>query len=172
MNMLKVILFGIFCIFGISASATSIETTFGGLTYHTMNPDNVANGYANKISNDGRLIYTGLLGVGLLEGNWAERFFIGQNSIGDQMFGSTLSYTWEIDRIFRIGPVVGFYQQDDSKFYAKGIIPFSLGFGIVPIVGFDFSAKILTFDENKYIKLNTIITPVIINETISFGLDL
>jgi len=156
----------------LTLKAASLETTFGGLTYHTMNPDGVANGYANKISSDGTLIYTGLLGVGLVNGNWTGRVFIGQNSIGDQIFGSTISYTWELNSRLRLGPVIGYYQQDDSKYILKGIKPFSLGFGLVPIVGAEFTAKILTFDDNKYIKLNTILTPVLLNETISFGVDL
>lgn len=153
------------------AKADSIETVFGGLTYHLMNPDGVADGYANKISSDGTLIYTGLIGIGLSKNNWNARIFIGQNSIGDQIFGSMVSYTWKY-KILELGPVVGFYQQDDSKFLAKGIMPFSIGFGIVPIVGGELSAKILTFDDDKYIKLTTIITPVIINQTISLGMEL
>lgn len=153
------------------AKAASIETTMGGLTYHLWNPQGINSEFSNKISGDGSLIFTGLLGIGVVDEHYTYRVFIGQNSIGEQMFGSMVSYTWEMGR-FRAGPVFGFYDQDDGKFLKKGIQPFSLGFGIVPIIGAEVSAKVYEFDDNKYIKLNTIVTPVILNETISFGADL
>lgn len=171
MNMLKATLFVTLCICSFMAKADSIETVFGGLTYHLQNTDGVDSLLSNKISNDGRLIYTGLLGIGLSSNNWNARIFVGENSIAEPIFGSTLSYTWKFGP-FGLGPAIGFYQQDDSKFLAKGISPFSVGFGIVPIVGAEFSAKLLTFDNNKFIKSNTLITPVIINQTISIGLEL
>jgi len=158
-------------LFSLQAKAESIEATFGGLTYHLINHDEVSELFANKIGDSGKLIYTGLLGFGLSSDHYTYRMFVGENSIGEFMFGSTVSYTWKLS-VFRLGPIVGFYNQDDSKFIAKGIKPFSFGFGIVPIIGADLSMKLLTFDENKYVKLNTIITPVVINQTISLGMEL
>lgn len=158
-------------VFSSKSHAASVEMTFGGLTYHTIIFDDVSQSFNNKISSDGRLIYTGLLGVGLVNDHLTARVFIGQNSIGDEMFGSTLAYSWDLSRRIRLGPVLGFYQQDDMKYILKGIKPFSLGFGIVPIVGAELNIRVYQF-ENNYISLNTVITPVIINETISLGIEL
>lgn len=171
-RILLILLLFLFGLYSMKSKAdSSIETVFGGLTYHLQDENNVNSLYSNQISNNGSLIYTGLLGIGLSQNNWNGKVFIGENSIAQPIFGAMLSYTWKFG-IFRLGPLIGYYQQDDNAYYAKGISPFSVGFGIVPLLGAEFSAKILTFDDDKYVKLNTVITPVIINETVSIGMEL
>lgn len=157
-------------LFSVQAQATAIENTFGGLTYHVFDPDGISNRFANHVSSDGRLIFTGLVGFGLVDGRDNYRLFMGQNSVGDFIYGATYSYNWEWS-IIKYGPIIGFYQQNDEKYLARGIQPFSLGYGIVPVIGGEISIKLLTFDD-KYIKLNTVITPVIINQTIILGVEL
>lgn len=156
-------------LFSITCNADSFENTFGGLTYHLDNSDGVASKFSNKIG-DGQLIYTGLIGLGYVHNRNNYRVFVGQNSIGEFIYGGTYSYL--VDFYFiDAGPIFGFYQQNDDKFYDKGIKPFSIGYGIVPIIGMEFSFKLLTF-SNKYIKLNTVMTPALINETLSLGVEL
>lgn len=157
-------------VFSSKSHAASIENSFGGLTYHVFDIGGVSQRFANKISSDGRLIYTGLIGFGFTDNHDNYRLFMGQNSVGEFMYGATYSYTWEYG-ILKYGPIIGFYQQNDEKFLERGIKPFSLGYGIVPVVGGEFSIKILTFGD-KYIRLNTVVTPAIINETIMLGSDL
>lgn len=151
-----------------NAHSAVIESTLGGLTYHLTNSD-VGKKYSNKISSNGQLIYTGLLGIGLVNDHSTYNVFIGQNSIAENIYGITYSYTWNLG-ILNYGPIVGFYQQNDDKFDDRGIKPFSIGYGIVPIIGGYVGLKLLTL-EDKYIKLNTVITPVLINETISLGIE-
>jgi len=157
-------------VFSCEADAWTIENTFGGLTYHIWNQDNIAERYSNKISSNGQLIYTGLIGIGSSDGRDNFNMFVGQNSIGDLMFGGTYAYLFE-SGIIKYGPIAGFYLQNDDNFLKKGIAPYSIGYGIVPIVGMEVSIKILTFD-NRFVRLNTVISPVIINETISLGMEL
>lgn len=157
-------------LFTVNSQAAEVETTFGGLSYHLFNPDNVSERFSNKISNNGQLIYTGLMGVGYHNDHTTLRVFIGQNSIADTIYGATYSYNWDWG-ILRYGPIVGFYQQNDERFADRGIKPYSIGYGIVPIVGGEFSIRLLTI-ENQYVRLNTIVTPVMINETIGWGIEL
>ena len=163
-------LFLLVLLFPLASSALSLENTFGGLTYHLWNGDGVAEKYSNKLNSEGTLIFTGLIGIGLSEDHETYRIFMGQNSIADIIYGATYSYTWKIGPV-KAGPILGAYVQNDNNFRAKGITPFSLGWGIVPIIGIEASIKVLTFGDN-YIRLNTIITPVLVNETLSLGVDL
>lgn len=168
---ISLIYLAVLLILTLNAEGASIENTIGSLTYHTSNIGNVSERFSNKINSDGRLIYTGLLGLAYIEDESKYQVFVGQNSIADIIYG--VSYTYNVFKsdIIEAGPIVGFYQQNDDKFIEKGIQPYSLGHGIVPILGGELSIKVLTFDE-KYIKLNTVVTPVIINETLSFGVEL
>ena len=156
-------------LFVAKCDADSFENTFGGLTFHLDNSNGVGNKYSNKIG-DGQLIYTGLLGLGYIHGHNNYQGFIGQNSIGEFIYGGTYSYLIDFS-VIDAGPIVGFYQQNDDKFYEKDITPFSLGYGVVPIVGIELTAKVIKF-RDKYIKLNTVITPILINETIGLGVEL
>lgn len=157
-------------LFAINLQASEVEGTFGGLSYHLFNPDNVSERFSNKISNNGQLIYTGLMGIGYHKCHSITKVFIGQNSIADTIYGGTYSYTWD-KGILRYGPIIGFYQQNNDNFANRGIKPYSIGYGIVPIVGGEFSLRLLTF-ENQYVRLNTIVSPVLINETIGWGIEL
>ncbi len=152
------------------ADAWTIENTFGGLTYHIWNQDNIAERYSNKISDNGQLIFTGLIGIGSSDGRDNFNMFVGQNSVGDIMFGGTYAYLFETG-ILKYGPIAGFYLQNDDNFLKRGIVPYSIGYGIVPIIGMEVSVKILTFDH-RFVRLNTLISPAIINETISLGMEL
>lgn len=157
-------------VFSCEVKAMTFENTFGGLTYHIMNPDNVGQLYSNKISSDGRLIFTGLVGLTFSENNDNFNMFLGQNSIGDLIAGWTYAYMWEWKAV-KYGPTLGLYLQNDENFIKKGIRPFSFGCGLVLILGAEISIKVLTIDK-KFVRLNTVITPVLVNETISLGVEL
>ena len=172
--MRKIILIGLFL--STMGHADSLEIIGGGVTYHIID-NGTSNLYANHISNDGRLIFTGLMGIGYnhyFGDNYASfRTFVGENSVANPIVGYMGSYGWAINKGLDIGIVVGGYFQDDIAYQQKGIVPFSLGGGhsaLVPVVGAEINFKVM-LSSDKFIKFNNIISPVITNHTISFGVN-
>jgi hypothetical protein len=130
------------------------ELEYNLLTSHFFDSCDVAVSFENKIGDCGKVISNPILGIksGGLRG------FVGQNSVGSPLLGTT--YTKEF-------LVVGAYLQDTVAFKRRNIAPvgFELSPSVIltPIMGFEFEAKI------EKTKVFTIITPILL--TVGLGYD-
>ena len=155
----------------------SVELIGPGITWHVI--DNGAAPYfSNKLSNDGRLIYTPQIGLRKIHTDREFVYnscavFMGSNSIGSPIYGFVGSTGVELLRILHVGIAIGTYIQNNNDFNAKGIEPFSMTGGtnaLVPILGFEINTQIPVTDK-LFIGFNNLITPVITNHNLSFGLE-
>lgn len=156
--------------------ADSFELIGGGATYHLLGSNSAAaQQFDNKWSQDGRLIGTPLMGVRVLRENGTEfkarTVFAGHNSVGAPITG--YAYTeGEIVGNWYIGLVLGFYMQDSTPFHDRGINIWGLYLGnrmmLMPLGGIELDYRI-NLDDNVYIKLDNLISPVMINNLVSFG---
>lgn len=157
-----------------AAGPTQIEYITGGLTNHLWSDGQTSSMLSNKLFNDGKWLYTPIQGIGLIFEQKpyyrAIRAFGGLNSVGSQMYGMTISSGLSSDW-FDFGAIAGLYIQNDNDFYNRGIKPFSVMNGVVPVIGTEFNLK-LDITKDYYIKLNNIISPAITNHTISLGMHL
>jgi hypothetical protein len=140
------------------------------------NTNGASEKFDNKISGDGRLIGNPLLGVADVYDNGTifkeEVVFIGQDSVGSLMVGGMYETGRVVGRNLEIGGAFGGYLQDDSAFAARHIQPFSIATfgttGLVPVLGAAVNYKV-RFNESTYLKLNTVLSPIISNATLSLG---
>lgn len=156
------------------ASTSSFEAIGGSITYHVI--DNTGSSqYQNKLSSDGRLIFNDLLGIRYISQDsytyWSTSAFTGSNSIDSYITGAILSYGLT-NRNLYIGTVLGGYVQDDDAFRNHGIDPYRMtefgNTGLVPIIGIEINYKI-DFTSKYYLKINNILSPVILNTSLSLG---
>ena len=154
----------------------SIELIGPGVTWHVL--DNGAAPYfSNKLSSDGRLIYTPQVGFRKIHTDNQFVYssfaaFMGSNSIGSPIYGFVGSTGVELLRILHIGIAIGTYIQNNNDFNAKGLEPFSMTSGtnaLVPILGFEINTQI-PISDRMFIGFNNLITPVITNHNLSIGL--
>lgn len=157
-------------------ASTDIEVVGGGLTYHILDAG-AAPKYSNRLTSDGRLIYSSLLGVTATD-HYSVLFrsftaFIGNNSIAEPIFGGLYEEGFEVKRL-QVGIGLGAYSQENVRFTQKGIQPYRLvdfhGVGIVPIVGLVFNYRI-PLTTNTYIKINNLVSPILTNTSLSLGLS-
>lgn len=157
---------------GLTAKADlNFEMIGGGLTNHLWNDGETSRLMSNKLFNDGRWVYTPLFGLGLElvkdETFTSIKSFEGLNSVGSQIWGLTVSRGHQFKYV-ELGGILGAYVQNDNDFYNRGLVPFSIGNGLVPIVGAEINFKV-DLNKDYYIKLNNVITPVITNHTLTLG---
>lgn len=159
-----------------SRADNSVELIGPGLSWHVMN-SNAGSLNSNKVSNDGRLLYTPEFGVrktyieptGLYK---SVALFTAQNSIGSPVYGGMLGTGLEFKKMFSAGLILGGYVQNNEDFRYKGITPFSVTGGenaFVPLAGFEFNFK-LYLSKNVFLGQNNIITPIISNHNLSLGI--
>ncbi len=154
----------------------SIEFVGGSLTYHVVSGDALM--YSHKVSADGRLIDNPLYGIGASY-YFAEnsiyitgRFFKGNNSINQPINGGTFS----VGKGFKyldVGFIIGGYVQNDYDFIKSNVMPFSITPGsnaVVPLIGIELNPKI-PLGESFYIKIINILTPLVTNHTLAFGIN-
>lgn len=156
-------------LFSQSLFANSIELITGGLTYHVNSDPEVSERFSNKLTSDGSLIYNQLYGFRYTKNDEilydSYTFFMGHNSINEQMGGFVYSFGIEIDSI-TLGFAAGGYYQDSSKFTEKGI---GLLVGdFMPVFGVELNKKFM-INKTDYLKLNSFFSPVIVTETFSVG---
>lgn len=175
---MKKILFAIVMLTSsISSARYSIELVGGGLTYHVIDNGASAN-FSNKISKDGRLIYTPSVGLKVLNlpGDYTYKsatVFRGLNSVGSPITGGMLGTGLAFGPA-SLGIVLGGYVQNNEDFRAKGIEPYSVcgnTNAFVPIAGAEFNLRV-PVGENVYVGLNNLLTPIITNHSLSLGLRL
>lgn len=144
----------------------SVEFVEGGLTYHmsSANPE-----YSPKLTKDGALIYSQLQGIKLTQNKYCVTLFTGRNSVDRPIQGMLLSYEWQYKHYY-VGPVAGAYIQDNQYFYDQDIEPLTSN-GFIPILGAVVSYRV-DLNKNWFFKLNNIISPVILNSTVSIGREL
>jgi hypothetical protein len=156
---------------------TSIEFLAGGLTYHVI--DSGSSSYnANKVSSDGRLISNPEFGIVLTQQfsylYQSGAVFGGQNPVGQPMGGALYQFGYAIDNL-QIGAAAGAYLQDDNAFRNAGVEPFRMfevgSIGVVPVLGLALNYNI-PLSEKTYLKINNVITPIITNSSLSFGVKL
>lgn len=153
----------------------SFELMGGGLTYHLMTSSDIAQHFSNKLSPDGRLIDNPLIGI-----NYTMRdkdfftsfiFFTGQNSFNEAMNGVVIELGDEVDN-FQIGWALGFYGENIPDWGAIGSAPFYFAeignTGFVPVFGVALNYKI-PFNKVTFLKVSNVISPILINSSLSFG---
>lgn len=159
------------------SNAYSLEVMGGGLTYHLIDND-TSYLYSNKLTNDGRLIYNSVYGVGALYENEISyqslSYFGGNNSVALPISGLLYKTGLKISNWY-CGLAMGMYIQDDDKYRESGVDPFRMteigSTGLIPIVGISLDYKI-NITNKVYMKLNNLITPILTNNTLSAGMDL
>jgi len=152
----------------------SLELVGPGVTFHVID-GGVSNLYSNKLSNDGRLIYTAQLGLRYVSsedfGYSSIGIFRALNSVGSPITGAIYGYGISMTNL-NVGFVAGGYIQNNNDFYARGIQPFTLFGGtnaLVPLVGFEINMKI-PISKRTFIGFNNILSPVITNHNMSIGI--
>lgn len=154
-----------------------LELVGPGLTWHVI--DNGAAPYFDhKISSDGRLIYTPMIGLKKIHVDQYGMYhsltvFRASNSIGSPIWGGIGSTGAAFFRMLYAGFAFGGYIQNNNDFKAMGLVPFSLNDGanaFVPILGLEINGKFLVSD-NVYIGFNNLISPIITNHTLSVGVN-
>ena len=169
-------LFLLIFLLSVTANATvlSYEVTGGGLIYHPTVDSEAAKLFPDTLSSDGRLMYRSLLGVGghaYYENRYESlHVFFGKNSINEPMAGGLYGNGWHW-RNLNAGFICGAYMQDDDNFKRYGLHPFSVGAGIVPVVGLEVSPRV-RIGEDLWLKLNNILTPVITSHSLSLEWEL
>ena len=159
----------------LQSSADSMEIIGGSLTYHIIG-DNFEN-FSNKLSSNGRLIDNPLYGIQYTIENGAYyeslALFSGDNSVGTQILGVKAAKGIKIGNIY-FGLAFGAYEQDNTEFSNRGIVPFQVGkigtTGIVPIFGGEVNYKI-ELGKDIFVKINNVISPILINTTLSLGMS-
>lgn len=170
----KILFLALMMISSIASAEYSLELIGGGLTYHVID-NGAASQFSNKLSNDGRLIYSPTIGLKILNrpGDYSYKsaaIFRGLNSVGSPMTGGILATGLAIGP-FNLGFVIGGYVQNNEDFRARGIQPYSV-FGntnaFVPIAGVEGNVRI-PLGEKTYLGINNILTPIITNHSLSLG---
>lgn len=159
----------------LSYADRSLELLGGGITYHVLDYG-ASSKYSNKISNDGRLIYTPMLGLRItnIPGNYSyssAAIFRGTSSIGSPIYGGLLSSGLAIS-VFQVGFGFGGYIQNNEDFRAKGIQPYSFignTNALVPLVGIEANVR-YPLSDKLFLAFNNLLTPVITNHYLSLGL--
>lgn len=157
-------------------ASDTLELVGPGLTMHVIDNDGVSAKYSNKISDNGRLIYTPQLG---LRRTHVDKFgtydslvvFAARNSIGSPIYGGFGATGAEFFHFFDAGLIYGGYIQNNNDFRAQGIEPFSMTGNtnaFVPLLGIELNVK-FSLDNNVFLGLNNLITPIITNSNLSVG---
>lgn len=157
-------------------AANTVELVGPGLTWHVTDGSGASQMYNHPVSPDGRLLFTPM--VGLKQTNLdssgiynSMALFTAQNSIGKPVYGGLLGTGVNIYKSLNAGVVVGGYVQNNQDFKYLGVTPFSMTDGVnafVPLLGFEVNFKIHT-SEKTFIGISNIVTPVITNHSLSFG---
>lgn len=160
--------------FAANVHADSLELIGPGLTWHVVD-GNADYLYNHKVSSDGRLIYTPQIGLRYTHND--ELFyeslsaFTAQNSIGSPIYGGIGALGISFSKYINTGIILGGYVQNNEDFRALNITPFSLTGGenaFVPLLGFEFNLKFYLTDRT-FLGLNNMVTPIITNHNLSFG---
>lgn len=166
----------ILLLFSFSSFADSIELIGGSFTYHLLADDTTAQYFSNKISSDGKFIRTPLIGVAYntidTDGGFLTYIvFTGQNSFSQPMTGGLVE-SGGIYGHWNIGGVIGLYEENMIDWQAIGAVPFYIGVagntGFVPVLGIAVNYQI-PLSKAMFFKFNNIISPLLINNSISLG---
>jgi hypothetical protein len=160
-----------------SFASDSLELLGPGVTWHVID-DGASGLYSHKLSSDGRLVYTPMIGIrktSISDQNVYNSLslFTAQNSIGSPIYGGMGATGLQLFGVFDAGFVFGGYIQNNQDFQRLGIVPFSATGGenaFVPLMGLEFNVKI-KLDKNAFLGINNTITPIITNHNISFGIN-
>jgi hypothetical protein len=147
----------------------TLEISGGTLTLHFPYEFNLtdSSAYKTKISSDGLFIFNPLFGVKLIQETnniyFGASIYGGLNSHAYPMVGVIGSVGFRVfkDKWLHLGLVVGGY----TYFTPRSTASF------IPVGGVEINAKI-PFGKKVFMKVNTLITPLLINESISFGINL
>lgn len=164
-------------LFSAFARADDMEIIVGAPTYHLF--DFGGNQFLHpKWTPDGRLIGTPIFGVGAIrdyeEYYTSLKLFAGNNCVAQPIGGVLVSAGVHINSMY-YGVVGGGYIQNDRTFIDAGVEPSSFiefgDYGLVPVIGGEINYR-KNLSSRTYLKLNTLITPLLINESLSLGLTL
>lgn len=154
----------------------SIELLSPGLTYHVTD-GGASHLYSNQISQDGRLIYTPLIGLKKTrmydEIYHSLSLFHANNSIGSPIWGGTGATGVQIFDFINLGLVYGGYIQNNEDYRAKGIVPFSMTGNtnaFVPLFGVEANMH-WELSQKVFLGFNNTLTPIITNHNLSLGLN-
>lgn len=165
-------------------SHADLEVIGGGLTYHLID-NGAAPMFSNKLSSDGRLIANPIVGLaytqhqGLIFNTYT--VFGGANSVGKSMAGGLYSEGLETEIVnnrtidhFQFGWAIGGYEQQSHYYTDLGINSFRFvnvnGVDLVPVVGIVLNYQV-NLNRDYYLKLNNLVSPVLLNSTVSFGIN-
>lgn len=167
---------GLLLAFCVDTYATDIELMGPrALTLHTVTSPYARSQFANKVDKEGNLIAPYQLGIALVD-NTPTHFttrlvFMGDNSVGSKLAGAIYQHGKRYNG-FELGYAAGAYLQDETEFDRRDVDSFNIGsyhhIGLVPVVGgvVNYRADI---DNQVYVKINTIISPIILNAVLSVG---
>jgi len=154
MRLLIIYLLLFIAILAFSPLSYGVTLEYNLHTYHYFESCEVAENFANKVSNCGKGISNPILGI---KGKYF-RGFIGSNSVGSPLLGVT--YTREF-------AVMGAYLQDTLEFKRRNIGPVGFEIGkdimLTPIMGIELDGRI------RKAKVFTIVTPILL--TVGIGYD-
>lgn len=158
-----------------SRADDTLELIGPGATWHVID-GGASYLYDNKISSDGRLLYTPEIGIRKTHIDAETLYnsftlFRANNSIGSPVYGGLGGTGVQFFHMFQAGFIFGGYIQNDEDYRYMGIVPFSVTGGsnaFVPLVGLEMNFKV-DLSKKFFLGINNIITPVITNSNLSLG---
>lgn len=167
-----------------SCRADEVEVIAGSITEHFYtqgyHPEHKFN-----LGDHDRLIFNSVYGLryNFTSPEWSSKRYLslagfyGENSVGLPMAGAMTSLGYNLfNRHLSLGIVLGAYWQNNKDYLATGGYPFQWleadnGDALVPILGAEvgFSTGV---GHDMALKLNTLITPLLTNTTLSLVFDL
>jgi hypothetical protein len=171
---MKILIFSI--LLSCVSLADSVELVTGSVTYHVLGGHDE---YANQIIGNSTL-WTPLIGIGYNRffddscgaSLVSYKFYVGRNSVAEPIYGFLWGPGYR-GNYFDISMVMGGYFQDNGPFGDRGIAPYSLTDGhnaFVMLAGFEVDLKLPVY-KDYFIKLDSLFTPTIITEGVSFGVN-
>jgi hypothetical protein len=156
-------------LFLLVGKVSAFELSTSIYTYHWFDAYGASDKYANRVNDNGRLINNSVYGFGLDGESRIHTVLVGEDSIGSPIVG----YVNSPKSMF--GFVFGAYSNDKRPWKKSGVInPTVIGldyrYGVIPIIGVEFSPKLYE-GKDFYIKFRNVITPVITNHSLVLGVD-
>lgn len=167
-----------------SCKADEVEVIAGSITEHFYtqgyHPEHKFN-----LGDHDRLIFNSVYGLryNFTSPEWSSKRYLslagfyGENSVGLPMAGAMTSLGYNLlNRHLSLGIVLGAYWQNNRDYLATGGWPFHWleadnGDALVPILGAEVGFSV-GVGHDMALKLNTLITPLLTNTTLSLVFDL
>lgn len=183
---MKFFVFALLFVTASVAHADSIEVVGGSITAHllpfsTYSPKvDPYKSLAGQLGQNTGVIANPLFGLRYVGEDertyWTAAGFFMENSVGQPSAGflTSLGRKFFNGHLYA-GGVLGAYEQCDSCYIESGLWPYKFttigDTDIVPVIGIEINFRV-NISEKYYLKLNNIVTPLLTNTTIGFGIEL